>query len=524
MTRLRTLAGLAAALLLVAALPVAAEDGDGSGDSGGDGEARDEFVATGSGAGFDLRVADEGLTIGFAEVGVQSDADGVACEDDLACAAAAGETLLGETASVSLSQGTAQQTATALDLGDLLGPALAGGIGIAEASALVEGGVTAAEARGGAADLQVTLNQELLDGLDGDPTEALEEVLQGLGGGGEDPLGELSAVVDREPEVVEGALNEIGLPVGPNGRLQWQGGEEPRPETRVLAEDLVNALDDEGADAGGDHATTSDTGTVVDDADSPDVLPDDGAETQQEEIDLDELEGVLDGLLDDGDGEAPEDLLGTLTGILEQLLEDITAHPLVGVRVGPAMSEATDENDVTSALAGSHGAQVVVLPTPEDTADDPQGLVILELGASRAEVNSDRLDATADFDAAVARLRVFDPQAEEYIEVAVEPGQSQCVGVDPLEICVEVGHGDTNVEGSGASAAANAVSITALNDPLPEVSLALAAAEAAVNATSVEPPKPEEPDLPVTGGGALIPGLLLLGVGTAGFVGLRRYF
>ncbi|PSO47504.1 MAG: hypothetical protein BRC32_04215 [Actinobacteria bacterium QS_8_72_14] len=118
----------------------------------------------------------------------------------------------------------------------------------------------------------------------------------------------------------------------------------------------------------------------------------------------------------------------------------------------------------------------------------------------------------------------------------MRPGQSECVGTQPLQLCVSVGDGNTTVSGSGASASANAVSIQALGGTLPELSVDLAGASTGVNAAPAaqvepqeEPQQPQEPtvepvgqELPDTGGGALVPGLLLLGAGGAGFAGLRR--
>jgi hypothetical protein len=145
-------------------------------------------------------------------------------------------------------------------------------------------------------------------------------------------------------------------------------------------------------------------------------------------------------------------------------------------------------------------------------------------------VQSDRTDASADFDPRLVTLGVTNPVTNEVETISVEPGESQCVGAEPLVVCVSVADGDTTVEGSGASATANAVSVTAFEDPLPQVKLDLAAATAAVNSDEVVEPfqeqAPEEPTpqpaLPVTGGGALVPGLLLLGAGSAGFAALRR--
>lgn len=555
MTRVRILAALAAIVLAVGVLPASAQedelDESVPEDEGGglleglggddDGEAADaeageaegeelpegdgaRFIATADGGGFDVQLADERLTVGLSEVGVQSSADGQACGDALACASAAGETLLGETAEVALTEGNASDSATAFDL-DELQPLASGGIGEAAADANVSGGVTGANARGGALDLTVTLTEGLLE-----DEEGLQQLLEGLLGGedGADQsqldelIGELEGMLDLDAEEIEEVLSGAGLTPG----AQTQSNSTSRATVEDVAGELVDASRTAAQeDEEGDEPVDELDQEAGEDLAAEDDGEDDGGE-ESEEPSPEAVTALIEDVLG-GDGEQPEGP-DALVQAIEGLLNDLTSQPLLSTAVGPTSSTAEDADEVTAASARAHGAQVVLVPTDENSLENPDGLVTLEVGSASASVTSDRLDAEADFDPALARLRVTNPLTGEIEEVEVAPGESDCAGAEPLVICVSVGDGDTTVEGAGAAASANAVSVTALQDPLPQLSVDLAAATAAVNAgepvgPQEQPGEPEpEPALPVTGGGALVPGLLLLGAGSAGFAALRR--
>lgn len=517
MRRVRILAALAAAMLVVGVLPATAQsEGETLPQDADDGM---RFIGTASGAGFNVGLDEESLTVGMSEVGVQSSPDGEACDSDLACASAAGEATLGETAAVSISEGSASDDATAFDLNDF-DPLVNGSIGTAMVAALVQDGVTSAEAKGGVLEADVVLNQELEDILGGELDQTLEELLgaleEGGDGGGDNPLDELigeleASSLDLNPEEIEAVLADFDLSRGASTQSS-DGGQ------RASSRDIANALLDRQAES-----------RQADDPEDDDVER--AAETLEQhddgggDPDAEELEGIIDDVLDGGgDDTEPDDLVGNLTGAIEDLLNDLTSRPLARIIVGPSASEAENASPVTAA-ASAQGAQVVVLPTDASTPENPEGLITLQVGSSSVSVTSDGANADANFDPALARLGLANPLTGEFDVVEVAPGESQCAGEQPLELCISVGDGDTTVEGSGASASANAVSITALGGELPQLSADLAAVTAAVNADDVvapvEEPEPE-PELPSTGGGMLLPGLLLLGAGGAGFAGLRR--
>lgn len=536
MRRVRILAALAAAMLVVGVLPATAQDADTLPQQDDNGL---RFIATADGGGFDVSIAEESLSVGVSEAGIQSSPDGEACDNALACALGAGELLLGETAEVSISEGSASDDASALDLSDV--PLLSGSIGQAVANAQVEGGITSADAEGGVLEAELGLTGDLDDVLEGDLEETLTDLLGGLLD--TDQLGELG---ELDPELLEGLTDLLDLDPGQlEGLLGGFGlgsqatAQSTNPED-VTAEEITQALL-EAAEADGSGGGSNEV------EDTADALAGEADGSGGDEPSADEVQAIVQQLLDDsaqpaqvdpGDldpGELeqldPEGLLGGVVETITDLLEDPTSAALVQVGVGPTDSQTESDGATTSAAANAQGAVVVVLPTPDSTIENPAGLVTLELGSSSASVNSDGSAANADFDPALARVGLALPLLSEgdveTIEVA--PGESQCLGSAPLELCVSVGDGDTTVADGGASASANAVAISALGDPLPELAIDLAAVTAAVNADAdlgpaEEPTEEPEPDeqLPVTGGGPLLPGLVLLGAGLAGFVGLRR--
>lgn len=537
MRRVRILAALAAAMLVVGVLPATAQDADTLPQQDDNGL---RFIATADGGGFDVSVAEESLSVGVSEAGIQSSPDGEACDNALACALGAGELLLGETAEVSISEGSASDNASALDLSDV--PLLSGTIGEAVANAQVEGGITSADAEGGVLEAELGLTAGDLDEvLEGDLEEALNDVLGGLLEGGElgdlenlDPelIGELEGLLDLESGELEDILGGFGL--GSQATAQSTNPEDVTAEE--ITEALLEAAEADGSDGGSNEVE-----------DTADALAGEADGSGGDEPSADEVQAIVQQLMDDSAQPAqtdpgeldpgeleqldPEGLLGGVLETITDLLEDPTSAPLAQIGVGPTDSQTDSDGATTSAAANAHGVVVVVLPTPDSTIENPAGLVTLELGASSASVSSDGSAANADFDPALARVGLALPLLTEgdveTIEVA--PGESQCLGSAPLELCVSVGDGDTTVTDGGASASANAVAISALGDPLPELAIDLAAVTAAVNADAdlgpaEEPAEEPEPDeqLPVTGGGPLLPGLVLLGAGLAGFVGLRR--
>lgn len=237
------------------------------------------------------------------------------------------------------------------------------------------------------------------------------------------------------------------------------------------------------------------------------------------------LREIGDTLLDPVAEGDPTGLVGRVRDSVDHIAENVSEAPLLTVAAGPSKSESTDTGSRTTATAAAQGATVVLVPTPLSLLpDQPEGLVIVEVGAAKATATTDRLAASSDFDPALVRVRILDPATGTYDVVEIAPGdEPTCVlGGTPLELCIGVGSGSSTVADGGASAIASGVTVTALTDPLPTVRLRLAEAEAAVNAARVAPAPAPGPELPVTGGGMAVTGLVVLVLGAASWFGLRR--
>lgn len=207
-------------------------------------------------------------------------------------------------------------------------------------------------------------------------------------------------------------------------------------------------------------------------------------------------------------------------GTLDQLRENIESAPILELYAGGSESSSIVDGDTVTSTAQAAGSTLVVAPFEGSTADEPAGLVIVTVGKALATATTDQFTASADFTPAIVSMRVFDVTTGEYDAVDVEGEQGCALEGTPLEICVTAGSGTTTEEGASAAARADAVRIEAFPDTL-AVSLRLASAEAGVGAAPPPPPaaaEPEEPSMPRTGGGYILPGLLLLG----GALGVRR--
>lgn len=419
---------LAGALLLLFAAPVSAQVPDPGGLLPGDllpgdvlpGDTTDPgsetpgagalFAGVANAVGLELTLAGTGLTIGATQARVQSGPVADGCEgSQVACATAAGELLLGETATAFAPGNEGPNTATAFELPPELEDLLALDIGVATAQASAQ---PSADGNAAAATLAFNANQ---------------------------PVSELVPVQDLLDTVNETLLGAIG----------------------------------------------------------------------------------------EGD---PTGLLGRLQETITFVSDNISEVPLLTAEVGPSSSSTRHEGGVTVARGHAEGAKLVVVPTPAQELLDVgiEGLAIIEVGAATAEVSTDASVAQASADPAIARVSVLDPAMLSYDVVEVALGTSECVLTGtPLEICISLAGSDIVQEGPNAAAASQGVQITALADPLPQLVLTLAGAEAGVSAAPPPPPPVEEPQpterpLPVTGFTLLVPGLLLMGVGGAGFLAIRR--
>lgn len=229
----------------------------------------------------------------------------------------------------------------------------------------------------------------------------------------------------------------------------------------------------------------------------------------------------------------PDALLEAIRTAVDQLLVDPTAAPLVDLTGGTSTAAASDLGGVTTTTATTGETTLVLVPTLRSTPEEPEGLVVVEVGAASASASSDQRRATAEVDAPPVTLSVYDPEAGAYDVREVAAGESACAASGtPLETCVAVGAGQEAVEGAGAAASLPGVTVRSLAPPLPTLELGVGEARAAV-ASAPPRPAPSTPvpsrRLPATGGGDPVlpdPGaaLVLVGLGAAalGAVGLLR--
>lgn len=216
------------------------------------------------------------------------------------------------------------------------------------------------------------------------------------------------------------------------------------------------------------------------------------------------------------------------------LVTDLAETEALAINVGPSTSNVSSKNGVITVDSSSAGALIGLVGIPEAGVDgtaisatsDPlkNGLVIIEVGSSRATASLDEetASATGAASAAIVTVKVRDITKPEpsYVTIPVSVGETVTVlEGTPAETTIVASDSTVEENGTSAAAAADAVSIHALKGVNGGVSLAFARSTAAVKGTAVKPAAPivkkaPEP-LPLTGGTDLIfPALvLLLGAG-----------
>lgn len=253
------------------------------------------------------------------------------------------------------------------------------------------------------------------------------------------------------------------------------------------------------------------------------------------------LEGVG-GVLDKVAERDPTGVVGRVQGTLDELLGDLDSGPIASLAVGPTESIVTDTETSTTAVARASSLTLVLAPTPDIPLLTPEGLVIVEVGPAQATATSNRTGASAEFNAAVARIRILDPtkpptDPNRYTTINVASGRGrQCLstsGAPPqlaalIDVCVTAGGGDTSIEGSAAAARASGVSVETFFMGNPLITANVGDAVVGVNSVILAPPGQTPPtpaptpaptptpssDLPRTGGSSALPALLLLGLGS----------
>lgn len=250
------------------------------------------------------------------------------------------------------------------------------------------------------------------------------------------------------------------------------------------------------------------------------------------------------------------DLTETLSPILDQapavvqdavnnvvdLVTDLAETQALAIELGPSTSIVSSKNGVITVDSASAGALIGLVGIPEAGVDgtaisatsDPlkNGLVIIEVGTSRASASLDEGNAAAAgaASAALVTVKVRDITKPEptYVEVSVAPGETVTVlAGTPAESTIVAADSTVEENGGSAAAAADAVRLHLLKGVNGGVSLALARSTAAVKGTAVKPAAPivkkAPPEvLPLTGGtDLLIPAMVLI-VGAGIVLVIRR--
>jgi hypothetical protein len=228
---------------------------------------------------------------------------------------------------------------------------------------------------------------------------------------------------------------------------------------------------------------------------------------------IDQLTGPI------SEGDPSGEVGPRLKGLVDYVFENLGSAALANIAIGPTASSSTHSGGTTVATATAQGAVVTLLPPPLDSEVAelaPDGLAQVVIGESSASATTDGETGTPEASSSVVTLRLFDPATQEYEEFPVEPGVRDCSPeeLEPLRVCVSLGGTETETEGAGALAVADSVMVELFDgEDLPLIRLAVASAEAAVNAAVPAEPEPQ-PDLPRTGANHLVAGLAFLGAGT----------
>lgn len=231
-----------------------------------------------------------------------------------------------------------------------------------------------------------------------------------------------------------------------------------------------------------------------------------------------------------------EDLTATLSPVLDKtpaivqdavdnvvdLVTDLAETEAVAIQLGQSTSAVGSKKGVITVDSASAGALIGLVGIPEAGVDgtaisatsDPlkNGLVIIEVGTSRATASLDEATARAAgaASAAIVTVKVRDITKPEptYVTIQVAPGETVTVlEGTPAESTIVAADSTVEENGSEAAAAADAVRLHLLKGVNGGVSLALARSTAAVKGTAVKPAAPikKAPEtLPLTGGTDLI--------------------
>jgi len=254
-----------------------------------------------------------------------------------------------------------------------------------------------------------------------------------------------------------------------------------------------------------------------------------------------EVREVLEGVEETAD-DTTDDAQGVVDGLLE-IIQGLDATDALKIELGISDSKITRKGSLISSSSEAAGAKIGLIGLPgvgtKDEllqAADPltNGLVIIEVGTSRASASVNKATAASSSaaSAAIVTVRVRDITKPEptYVEVSVAPGETVTVlAGTPAESTITAADSTTEQGPGSASAVADAVRLHLLKGVNGGVELGIAGttaiATADIEEEEVAPPvvKGRPPTtLPLTGAQDMSIIALVMLVAAAGVLVLRR--
>lgn len=199
--------------------------------------------------------------------------------------------------------------------------------------------------------------------------------------------------------------------------------------------------------------------------------------------------------------------LNASTPVARRALADTVGEVagLAALTVGSSESTTDEADGVTWARATGSGGRLVIAPRRQpDRGEDVGGAIVIDVTGGTATASADRVEnnADAEAEAAVARVRVWDPRTDVYHEVEVGPDQEPVTVAEdtPLETTIHpattsIEHHDDHLvppdnQEVWATATAHGVRIEAFQAPLPEAVVTLGRAHAGAGGESEPTPAP----------------------------------
>lgn len=257
-----------------------------------------------------------------------------------------------------------------------------------------------------------------------------------------------------------------------------------------------------------------------------------------------EVREVLEGAEETADG-TTDDAQEVVDGLLE-VIQGIDATDALKVQLGVSDTSIASKGELITATSEAAGAKIGIIGIPGSgengellEAADPlkNGLVIIEVGTSRASASVDKVTAASTSAASPAlvtvRVRDITKPKPTYVEVSVAPGETVTVlAGTPAESTITAADSTTEQSPGSARAVAQAVRLHLLKGVNGGVELGLAGSTAAATANIEKAPAPPADvvkgrpptTLPLTGARDVSLMALAMLVTAAGVFALRRRF